>query len=121
MKPPQHLRRNTLTVVFLLSAGLALAAFFLAYELRYMWYVSRENFIFLRSIFGVSVLTIILLWVFYPSRILVALVVLACFALPPLLRGAAFVQLDAASLGAVLLCALLVVGATELRRRSRKV
>lgn len=107
-------------IAFLLAAALALTVLFLAFELRYMWYVSRENFIFLRSLFGISLLVIVLLWAFYPSRILVALVVLACFALPPLLRGATFVQLDAASLGAVLLCALLLVGATELRHRSRK-
>lgn len=109
-----------MVVLFLLSAVLGLTVFFLAFELRYMWYVSRENFIFLRAIVGGSVLAVLGLWAFYPSRILVALIVAACFTLPPLLRGTTFVQLDAASLGAVLLCALLLVGATELRRRLRR-
>lgn len=106
---------------FAALAAVALVAIWFVFELRYMWYVDAERFRFLRLGFISGVGLIVLLWAFYPSRILVGLVAIAIFVFPPALRSDQFVSLDLASFPWIVGVALLLVGATELRRRARPI
>lgn len=114
--------------VFLLLATVAIAVHYLMFELRYVWYLNVDDSRFVHTGYNICVFTIILLWVFFPSRILVAMMGFATFLFPPLLRGDRFPSLlagevpgDGGVVGFVLFSVLLLVGATELRRRIKRV
>ena len=110
-------RLRVITVSILFEA-IALAVSWLIFEMRYMWYVKSDDFEFLRNGFAGGAAIIVLLWLFYPSRILVGLTGMAIFVFPPLFDRSRFVPVDGAffvwSCGALLLFLL----ATELRRRA---
>lgn len=115
--------------VFLLLATVAIAVHYLMFELRYVWYLNVDDSRFVHTGYNICVFTIILLWVFFPSRILVAMMSFATFLFPPLLRGDRFPSLLAGEvpgmkdwrfIGVVLFSILLLVGATELRRRIKR-
>lgn len=66
--------KQTALILFAVSAAFALAIHYLAFEMRYMWYVTHEDARFMRIIYICCVGIIGLLWVFFPSRIAVAAV-----------------------------------------------
>jgi hypothetical protein len=112
-------RQTTLILCLLLSA-LALGVLWFLFEVRYMWYVKSDDFYFLRIGFFIGVVAIISLWTLYPSRLLVALIGACTFAFPPALRAGQFVMLDAKFGIFVIGALLLLVGATQLNRMTRK-
>jgi len=97
----------------------ALGAMWFVFELRYMWFVNDSDFYFLRIGFGIAVVTIIALWIWSPSRILVPLIGFVALAFPPLLRGGQFVALDGTFTLWLLVPLLLLVVATQLNRMAR--
>lgn len=110
--------------IFFAVAIVSLVLHFLMFELRYMWYLSPADARFLRIGYLIFATAIIALWIFLPSRLLVATISFVCFLFPPLLRGDRFPSLlagevpgDGGIVGFVLFSVLLLVIATELRRR----
>lgn len=109
-------------VIRLLTFGLAaisLAAFWITFELRYVWHVQPDQLIILRSGIGLAAAAIVVLWCLYPSRVLVALLGLAGLFFPPLLDQH-YVGLTAGFVPLVLLIVALLLGTTQLRRMQRK-
>lgn len=110
-------------VAFLLLAFLAIGVHFLGFELRYAWYLSPKEVKFLRYGYVICIFCIFLLWLFYPSRVLVAALGLIAFVFPiilgPVILGDEhiFVPLDWKYSGFVILSLLMLICATELRRR----
>ncbi|RDZ28081.1 hypothetical protein [Lysobacter silvisoli] len=114
------MKRHALWIWCIAVSLVALIAIWFVFETRYMWFVSGDDFTFLRrgSLLGVGL--IILLWGVYPSRILAALAAVGIFVFPPLFRGDKFVALDIPFSAWMLGALALVVAATELNRRARR-
>lgn len=108
---------TTKAVWFSLAGVLALAVYFLVYELRYNWYLKASDGAFVRLSCIASMLTVAGLWVFFPSRTLVAGIAFIGFLIPPTYESGLFVKLDWRFAPWVALSVALLVGATELRRR----
>lgn len=66
--------RRTALLVFLTSAALALVVHYFTFEMTYLWYVMVEEAHLMRSIYAMVVAVIVVLWVFFPSRIAIGLV-----------------------------------------------
>ena len=79
---------------FLLVTFVVFVAYWFLFGIRYGWYLSPDNAKFLSIIFNSSAALTAILLVFYPSRILVFLIGLVCFLLPPLLRPEAFPRME---------------------------
>lgn len=99
---------------------LALSLVVLAFEWRYMWFLSASEAWMLRGGLLSGLLAIVGLWIWYPSRVLIALVGAAVLLFPQLLEA----HRSRSSLGywlLVLCCILLLVATTAMRhsRRSR--
>jgi hypothetical protein len=62
--------------LFFVSAILALALHFFAFEMRYIWYLPKDAFLLWRTTYIICMGAIVALWLFFPSRVLVAVV---CF------------------------------------------
>lgn len=88
------------------------------FSFRYGWYADASNSTLLLVVYGGFLAASTCLWIFFPSRILVALLALVTFALPPMLRPRDFVALDVPFSVFVGMALLIIVGAVELRRRS---
>lgn len=110
---------NKIFISFLVTAEIAIVVHFFIFELRYVWYLNGD-FSFIRIGYGVFLVAVVLAWCFYPSRVLVSAIGAAAFAFPPLLRGEIFASLTLGMVPFVLLSILLLLGATELRRRAFK-
>jgi hypothetical protein len=105
-------------LLFFLAVGItALLTNLLLFQLRYVWYLSSEDFTFLMGGYAACILGIILLWLRFPSRVLVATIALLVFIFPPLLDSYKYVNLDSDFFIFVLCNLLLFIIATELRRR----
>jgi len=116
------MKATTRLWLFILLAAVAIGTHLFLFSYRYMWYVSNTDGAFLWAGYGVCLLAFVVLWARYPSRFLVATVCVVSFIFPPILGGDAFVPLTVgvAGLGVSgLVSLLLLVGATELRRRMR--
>lgn len=105
---------------FFLLAALALGVSWFAFELRYMWYVDADQFMFLRV--GSLIFTGLMIasWVAYPSRLFVALVGTMLLLFPPLLRGEEYVSVDVGFVGWICVSVMLLIVATELNIRARR-
>lgn len=68
------MNKRTALVAFAASALTALAAHYLMFEMRYLWYVTMEDARFMRLVYAACIAAILLLWAFSPSRIAVAFV-----------------------------------------------
>ncbi len=118
------MKPRTSLLLFFVIAILGLALHFFLFEMRYMWYVSQEDFRLLRGGYIASVVVIAALWAFYPSRILVAITGLLALFFPHLYyaqdaRPLLGREIDLPSIIFALLGVALLVAATELRRRSK--
>lgn len=121
-------KRLALTL-FIIGAFLALGIHYFMFEMRYMWYVSVDEARFMHTIYAAYLVAIVLLWTFFPSRLVVAVVsafglffphlFYAADARPLLGRSFDWQTFDWQTLGIAALPILLMVLATELRRRSR--
>lgn len=113
-------RLTGLWIAFAILAIMALVVSWFVFEVRYMWFVDIDNFRFLRVGFLVGIGLIIASWAIYPSRLFVAAAGISLFLFPPILRSSQYVPVDGAFLvwacGAI---ALLLV-ATELDIRARR-
>lgn len=105
---------------FLFVAAISIGLHYLAFELRFRWYVGLEDWQFLSVGYYVCVAAIQCLWALYPSRVAVAGVGFGAFLFPSALLGNAFVSLDGRFFAFLLLVVVLLVAATELRRRIRR-
>ena len=94
-----------------------LAAWFV-FDMRYMWFVHGFDYAFLRIGFLIGVASMLLSWIFRPSRLFVGLIGMATLSFPPIMRGDKFVGLNAAYAFWVLIFVLLLLTATELHRRA---
>jgi hypothetical protein len=104
-------------LTFLLLAFVAVAVHLFLFAFRYGWYLQPDETRFLVVGYTMTVGALIALWIIFPSRLLVALAGLVAFLFPPVLREGEFVSLSLSFLPYVLLSILLLIGATELRRR----
>ena len=104
--------------VCLAAVAAAVIAYWLTFELRYRWYLPSDQSLFLSAVVVVSAIAMASLWVWYPSRLLVAIVASFGLAVPPLAMGDVFVSWDLKFapfiVGVVALCVL----AMHLRRRT---
>lgn len=105
---------------FFVLAALALGVSWFAFELRYMWYVDADQFMFLRVGSLICTGLMIASWVAYPSRLFVALVGLTLLLFPPLLRGAEYASMDIGFIGWICVSVMLLLVATELEVRARR-
>jgi hypothetical protein len=94
----------------------SLAALWIVFELRYVWYVQPDQLMVLRLGFTAVAGSIVALWVLYPSRVAVGLLGFSCLAFPPLFDSR-FVGITPGFLLWVALILSLLLGATQLRRR----
>jgi hypothetical protein len=109
--------------IFIFLAGFAIVVHYFVLGLRYAYYVPIEQYKFLQYGYAVCIFCILLLWIFYPSRILVAIVAFAGLVFPNVLgvsvlgNKGIIVPIDWAYFGAISFSIFLLVCATELRRR----
>jgi hypothetical protein len=102
---------------FVIFAVIAVLIHWTSFELRYMWYPRSPEAAFLRTGYTICVGMIVLLWSFFPSRLLVLAVGVIAVLFPPVLRGDAFAAVDIRYMIAALPSILLLMAVTELRRR----
>jgi len=105
---------------FFVLAALALGVSWFAFELRYMWYVDADQFMFLRVGSLICTGLMIASWVAYPSRLFVALVGTTLLLFPPLLRAAEYASVDIGLVGWICVSVMLLLVATELEIRARR-
>lgn len=113
-------RSTTLWIAFAILAIVALVASWFVFEVRYMWFVDVENFRFLRVGFLVGIGLIIVSWAAYPSRLFVAATGTSLFLFPPILRSSQYVPVDGAFLVWICGAVALLLAATELDIRARR-
>lgn len=89
--------------------------------MRYGWYTNDEEAAFLNFGFLVLLAGIFLLWLIYPSRIGVAVLGFSGVAFPFLFRPETFPALDIPFAMLSLIPVALLVSATHLRQRSRRI
>ncbi|MCY7354271.1 MAG: hypothetical protein LH470_04190 [Lysobacter sp.] len=106
-----------LTLPFIVTGALALVAYWFVLSLRYGWYLQPEAAAFLQWVTIGTVLCIMALWFWFPSRLLTAAIGAAGFTLPPLVMGAIFVEIDAAFAPWAVASLSLIVLASHLRLR----
>ena len=104
-------------IIFVAVACIALAAYWLTFELRYMWYLTPRDAAFLRSIELSAMGAMIALWILWPSRFAVVIVAFGGFLVPPLYYAQSFVRMDWRFAGLCLISIALLMVATEVRRR----
>jgi len=106
------------SLLFLASAVVAVATYWFVFELRYAWFLHPDQARFLGIVLLVVAAGLVALWLWYPSRLLTAIVSAVGVALPPLAMGNVFPPLDRDfapfAIGAIALCVL----ATHFRRRA---
>lgn len=106
-------------VAFLIVAVIAVVVHFLLFKMRYGWYTSNEEATFLNVGFFATLLVILFLWAFYPTRIGVALAGIATIVFPFVLRPQSFPTLNWGYVALSLIPLALLVFATYLRQRSK--
>lgn len=104
-----------LKMSFFVFAAVSLAVHLLIIDLRYRWFLNNEESRLLSIIYSVCIIFIILLWTFYPSRILTAIIAFLSYLLPPVIDGDTFVSIDLKLMVFVVPSILLFLLATELR------
>lgn len=119
------LRSNTLVVVFLLSAALALVVHYFMFEMTYLWYVKVEEARLVRGIYAAVVAVIVGLLAFFPSRIAVGLVGLFGLYFPHLIfasnaRPLLGREITLAGIGVTLVSVALLVVATHFRLKWKR-
>lgn len=107
-------------VSFLLVAVIAIIVHYFTFKLRYGWYTNSEEAAFLNAGFFLLFSVIFLQWVFFPTRIGVAIAGAAILVFPWALRPDAFPALDAPFVALSLIPIALLVGATHLRLHSKR-
>lgn len=112
-------RRSYSWILFAVSALAAIGAFFFIFELRYMWYVSNEEFMLLRMIEAVGIGLILVLWLLYPSRIAIVAVGIAALSCPSFMPSKGSVPLDGAFIVWLCAAAAMLLVATQLNIKAR--
>jgi hypothetical protein len=90
--------RKTKMIFF---ASVLLVASFIHYfffEIRYVWYKQPDDYEFLRRGHAVFLIVMVLMIMFYPSKILALLIVPPSLLFPPFFRPEVFVPVDLAML-----------------------
>jgi hypothetical protein len=104
-------------LAFVATASIALVVYVLTFELRYMWYLSHSDASVVRAIYAIFVGAIVALWIYLPSPLIVAIVALSGFFVPPLYNAGTFARMEWPFAGVCLVTIALIVVATVIRRR----
>lgn len=89
---------RTELLLFIVSFLILCLLHYFFFELRYAWHNKLEDSIFLQQGHAVFLITICLMAAFYPSKILVVIIVPTSLLFPPILRSEVFAPLDSAML-----------------------
>lgn len=112
-------------ILFFISAFLALGLHWFCFEMTYIWYPPRDAARFWREGYIAGTSVIVALWIFFPSRLLVALVSTFMMFSPHLYPPGVVANMgrviDIQTIGFALLIAAMFAGVTELRRRNHDV
>lgn len=100
----------------LLLSSLSLVLLFFVFEYQYMWHVKHVQFLILRGGFAVGTVTLIALWVFFPSYWAVAAIGVLVLAFPVFVPDVPSIKLSLAFVGAMTLSLALLIGTTALRQ-----
>ena len=101
-------------ILFATLAIISLAGSALLYELHHIWSFNADRISFLRAILAFGLLAVVGAWIFYPSRILVSVILIAMFTASVLMsRSGVTGAYAAAAIAMVVLAAF----ATHLRRQ----
>ena len=95
---------------------MSLAVLLVVFELRYVWYVDSTDLQILRGGFTAGALVLVVLWVFFPSKIAIAVIGLVILLFPNILPEHRL-PISTAFAALVLFCIALLVAAGEVRRR----
>lgn len=100
-------------LMFAALAIISLAGSALLYELHHIWPFNAGQISLLRALLAVSLLAVVGAWIFYPSRILVSVILIAMFTISVLISRSGVTGAYAAT--AIVMVALAAL-ATHLRR-----
>ena len=113
MKRFAHILERTVVIGV---CALSLFALVFTFELRYIWYVGHTDYLILRTGLAVCAIGIVVLWVFRPTRLGISLIALALLFYPQLVLSLR-ISLNLGFVAFAFLVVVLLVAATELRRR----
>lgn len=84
--------------IFLISFLVICLIHYFFFELRYAWHNKPDDYFFLRHGYAIFLTSILFVAAFYPSKILVVLIVPSSLLFPPFLRNHVFVEPNLAML-----------------------
>ncbi|HDS1654869.1 TPA: hypothetical protein QEL76_002825 [Stenotrophomonas maltophilia] len=113
---------RTSLLLFIITAVLALVVHYLMFGLAYLWYVKAEEARLMFAIYAAVAVLIVLLWVFFPSRIAVGIAGVFGLYFPHLIfpsdaRPLLGREITLSGVGVTLVSILLLMLATHLRLR----
>ncbi|KLD72897.1 hypothetical protein FZ025_01000 [Xanthomonas hyacinthi] len=109
-----------LSIAFAITAAIAVVAHYFSFKMRYGWYTTDEQAMFLNTGFLILLGVIVLLWAFAPTKLGVALIGIAAVVFPWALRPDTFPAIDFPFATLSLIPIALLVGATHLRLRDKQ-
>lgn len=105
---------------FFMTATLALTLHFALFKLRYGWYTTEQTSSFLSIGYATCALSILLLWAFYPSRVLVAIAAIFALVFPFIFLPETFAQPNLGFAAFATIPVALLIFATHLRKYSNE-
>lgn len=110
--------KNRATITFISTAIFASLVLWLSFELRYVWYITLSDLIFIRSIFAVFLLAIWICWIFRPSKVVTAMLGIVALIFPPMISNS-YVSVDFVFLFFIFVAVLCLVFVAHVRVQSR--
>lgn len=104
-------------ILFLVFAILGILTHWFLFEIKFRWYVSKEDALLLDVICYGGIFLMCLIWYFYPSKILIGTLSIVIFLLPQLIRSEAFLGVKLDMIPILIIPVVLLLLATEFRRR----
>jgi hypothetical protein len=102
-------------ILFTVLAVTALVAYVYAFELRYMWFRGYKDVALVRQVEIGTVVAVVALWLFFPSRVLVGVIGLFGLLFPPIYDRANFAEVDLIFAGLASLHVGFLIAATQAR------
>ena len=103
--------------LFLIFAAIGILIHSFLFKIKFGWYVSKEDALLLDVICYGGIFLMCLIWYFYPSKILIGTLSIVIFLLPQLIRSEAFLGVKLDMIPILIIPVVLLVLATEFRRR----
>lgn len=101
--------------LFFAIAGIVIHTFL--FKLKFGWYVNKDDALLLNIICYSGIFLMCIIWYYYPSRILICLLSTVIFLLPQLIRNEAFLGVRLDMIPILIIPVVLLMLATEFRRR----